>query len=46
MKQKGVPLSKVYDQLKEISRSLISYKIFGGPFEIIDTHETRTTKED
>lgn len=46
MRQKGVPLSKVYERLKEIARSSICYKIIGGPFEIIDTHETRTAKED
>lgn len=37
MRQKGVPLSKVYERLKEIAASRPSYKIIGGPYEIIDT---------
>jgi hypothetical protein len=40
MKDKGVPLSKIYERLKEIAASRPSYKIIGGPFEIIELKKT------
>lgn len=45
MKDKGVPLSKVYERLKEIARSSICYKIIGGPYEIIDLKTNKPLKQ-
>lgn len=44
MKDEGVPLSKVYERLKEIAASRPSYKIIGGPFEIVDTKTNKPLK--
>lgn len=44
MKEEGVPLSKIYERLKEISASRPSYPIIGGPFEIIDLKTNKPLK--
>ena len=40
-----IPLSKVYERLKEIAASRPSYPIIGGPYEIIDLKTNKPLKQ-